>query len=52
VVLTDLGTFKAFKLDQDAGASRPRLEQVEEKKSDLADHRVSRFATAARALAA
>jgi hypothetical protein len=45
VVITDSGTFKAFRLDQDAMSSTPRLWPVENYKSPLGDDRVTRLVT-------
>ena len=45
VVITDTGTFKAFRLDQDPISSTPRLSPVENYKSPLGDDRVTRFVT-------
>ena len=42
VVLTDTGTFKAFRLEEDAVSSTPRLKPVEAYESVLGDHRISR----------
>lgn len=41
IVLTDTGTFKAFKLEQDQLSSSARLEPVENYKSPLGDDRIS-----------
>ena len=45
VVLTDLGTFKAFRLEQDTAASTPRLRAVEAYENPDGDHRISRGTT-------
>ena len=45
VVLTDLGTFKAFRLEQDQTSSTPRLQAVETYKNSDGDHRISRGTT-------
>src|SRR5688500_3768531 len=42
VVLTDLGTFKAFKLEKDAVSTSPRLEVVDAWESIYGDDRISR----------
>ena len=41
VVLTDLGTFKAYRLEDDRVSSGARLQPVDAYETDLADHRIS-----------
>ncbi len=45
VVLADLGTFKAFRLEQHRGSSSPRLKVVDTYENDQGDHRISRGLT-------
>ena len=45
VVLTDLGTFKAFRLEEDRASSAPRLQVVDTYENADADHRISRGLT-------
>jgi len=45
VVLTDLGTFKAFRLEDDRRNSTPRLESVDTFENERADDRISRRVT-------
>lgn len=42
IVITDLGTFKAFKLEKDAFSSSPRLEVVDAWETVFGDDRISR----------
>lgn len=42
IVLTDLGTFKAFKLEEDGFSSSPRLEVVDAWETVYGDDRISR----------
>jgi hypothetical protein len=42
IVLTDTGTFKAFRLDQDPWSSSARLEPVQAYETSLGDDRISR----------
>ena len=42
VILTDLGTFKAFRLEDDGLSSSPRLQQVDGFESACGDDRISR----------
>jgi hypothetical protein len=42
VVLTDLGTFKAFRLEEDRLSSSPRLEPVDSYETVYGDDRISR----------
>lgn len=45
VVLTDLGTFKAFRMDEDKKFSSPRLEPLETVENELADERLRLLVT-------
>src|SRR4051812_46138578 len=45
IVLTDLGTFKAFRLADDRHSSAPRLEPVDVFENEKADDRISRRVT-------
>ena len=42
VVLTDLGSFKAYRLEDDRSNSRPRLQPVDAYETSLGDHRIGR----------
>jgi hypothetical protein len=42
LVVTDLGTFRAYSMDQKPGTSSPQLREVEEYKTELGDDRISR----------
>ena len=42
VVLADLGTFKAFRLEQDRTSSGPRLKVLDAFENEEGDHRISR----------
>jgi hypothetical protein len=42
LVVTDLGTFRAYSMDQQPGTSSPQLREVEEYKTELGDDRISR----------
>lgn len=42
VILTDLGTFKAFRLEDDGMSSSPRLQEVDGFKSECGDDRISK----------
>jgi hypothetical protein len=42
LVLTDLGTFKAYKVEKDRGSSSPRLQQVDSFENVEADDRIGR----------
>jgi hypothetical protein len=42
VVLTDLGTFKAYRLEDDRASSSPRLEPVDSYETPLGDDRIGR----------
>lgn len=45
VVLTDLGTFKAYRLEEDRVSSTPRLQPVDTFKNEKADDRIGRMLT-------
>lgn len=45
VVLTDLGTFKAFRLEEERAGSTPRLQVVDAFETSDGDHRISRGVT-------
>jgi hypothetical protein len=45
VVLTDLGTFKAYRLEDDRSNSTPRLQQVDAYETELGDDRIGRRQT-------
>jgi len=42
VVLADLGTFKAFRLEENRTSSTPRLKVLDTYENDQGDHRISR----------
>ena len=42
VVLTDLGTFKAYRLEENRASSSPRLQPVDSYETTLGDDRIGR----------